>query len=106
MVVVEKFMKEMHGRMTKAATTGNVDELERLMDSVILLGAQTPRHIASMCGRVSFVQKMLKLKKQFVYELKEDGFTLMHLVSANGHVQVVIEFLKVDHQPCHIQGRE
>ncbi|XP_047173491.1 ankyrin-1-like [Vigna umbellata] len=109
----KSFCKEMDGRMTKAAETGNVDELERLMredilvlDSIALHGAQTPLHIASMCGHVSFVQEMLKLKKQFVYELNQDGFTAMHLASANGHVQVVLELLKVDHQLCQIQGRE
>ncbi|WVY97627.1 hypothetical protein V8G54_029778 [Vigna mungo] len=103
----------MDRRMIKAAATGNVDELERLMredilvlESVALLGAQTPLHIASMCGHVSFVQKMLKLKKQFLYELNQDGLTPMHLASANGHVEVVLELLNVDHQLCHIQGRE
>ncbi|WVY98996.1 hypothetical protein V8G54_031147 [Vigna mungo] len=82
----------MDGRMTKAAATGNVDELERLMredmlvlDRIALLGAETPLHIASMRGHVSFVQKMLELKKQFVYELNQDGFSPMHLASANGH---------------------
>ncbi|XP_022636121.1 ankyrin repeat-containing protein BDA1-like [Vigna radiata var. radiata] len=104
----------MDGRIIEvAAATGNVDELERLMredilvmDSVALLGAQTPLHIASMCGHVSFVQKMLKLKKQFVNELNQNGFTPMHLASVNDHVEVVLKLLNVDHQLCHIQGRE
>jgi len=99
--------------MAEAAATGNVDELERLMreemlllDGVSLHGAQTPLHIASMCGHVSFVQKMLELKNQFAYELNQDGFSPMHLASANGHLQVVLELLKVDHQLCDIEGRE
>ncbi|QCE08515.1 ankyrin repeat-containing protein BDA1-like [Vigna unguiculata] len=103
----------MDGRLAEAAATGNVDELERLMreemlllDGVSLHGAQTPLHIASMCGHVSFVQKMLELKNQFAYELNQDGFSPMHLASANGHLQVVLELVKVDHQLCDIEGRE
>ncbi|CAJ1977410.1 unnamed protein product [Sphenostylis stenocarpa] len=103
----------MDKRLVKAAATGNIDDLGRLMredmlllEAVSMVGAQTPLHIASACGQLSFVKEMLKLKKQFVYELNQDGFTPLHLASANGYLEVVVELLKVDHELCGIQGKD
>ena len=74
-----------------AAKTGDVDYLLRLIgeDSLMLynypLLGETPWHLASMCGHLSFVQEMLKVRKQIAYNLNQDGFTPFHLASASGH---------------------
>ncbi|KAK7280343.1 hypothetical protein RJT34_25406 [Clitoria ternatea] len=103
----------MDPRLVEAASTGNVGYLHSLMrenmlllHTVSLVGAETPLHIASMCGHLSFVKEMLKQKKQFAYELNQDAFTPLHLASAIGHIQIVKELLKLDHNICAIQGRE
>ncbi|TKY45950.1 Ankyrin repeat-containing protein [Spatholobus suberectus] len=103
----------MDRKLVQAAATGNVDDLRTLMrenmlllDTIMLVGAETPLHVASMRGHLSFVQEMLKLKKQFAYELNQNGFSPLHLAAASGHLQVVLELLKVDHNLCAISGRE
>ena len=101
----------MDSRLVAAAKTGDVDYLQRLiredsllLDKVALAGAETPLHVASMCGHLPFVQEMLKLRRQFAYDLNQDGFTPLHLASANGHIQIVLELLKLDSDFCTIQG--
>ncbi|KAK7280344.1 hypothetical protein RJT34_25407 [Clitoria ternatea] len=103
----------MNPKLLEAAATGNVDDLHRLiredmflLDNVSSVGAETPLHIASRRGHLSFVQEMLKLKKEFASEHNQDGFTPLHLASANNHLQIVHELLKFDDKLCTIPGKE
>ena len=105
----------MDRRLVEAARTGNVDYFLRLMeqdslvlDNVSLFGAETPLHIASICGHLLFVQNVLKIRKQLACEKNQDGFSPLHLASANGHVEVVKELLKLEgeYNLSTIQGPE
>lgn len=46
------------------------------------------------------------MKPEFTKELNQDGFSPMHLASANGHLEIVRELLKVDRRLCRLEGRE
>ena len=46
------------------------------------------------------------MKSEFTKELNQDGFSPMHLASANGHLEIVRELLKVDKRLCQLEGRE
>ncbi|XP_014498972.1 ankyrin repeat-containing protein At2g01680 [Vigna radiata var. radiata] len=88
----------MDGRMIKAAPTGNVDELERLMredtlvrDSVALLGAQTPLHIASLCGHVSFFRTTNIETEEAI--CGRDGTLPLHCASLKGRIHVMTALL-------------
>ncbi|KAI4353270.1 hypothetical protein L6164_002233 [Bauhinia variegata] len=100
-------------RLVEAASTGDVEYLLRLieencllLEAVVLVGAETPLHIASLCGHLNFVKKVVELKTKFAYELNQDGYTPLHLASANGHLVIVAELLKLGHDLCTIQGKE
>ncbi|KAJ8439757.1 hypothetical protein Cgig2_009581 [Carnegiea gigantea] len=45
---------------------------------------------------LGFVKEIVKLKPEFARELHPEGFSLMHVASANGHVEIVREIIRVD----------
>ncbi|KAM6582016.1 hypothetical protein CsatB_009018 [Cannabis sativa] len=49
--------------------------------------------------------RLLRLKPEFVKQVNEDGFSPIHIASANGHLEIVRELLRVDQGLCRIEGR-
>ncbi|KAL7233773.1 hypothetical protein ACSBR1_017394 [Camellia fascicularis] len=99
--------------LIEAAQTGDVDCLVNLIKNdplilriVALFSEDTPLHIATTAGRLNFVKELLKLRREFVAELKQDGFNPLHIASANRDIEIVKELLEVDERVCRIKGRE
>lgn len=55
---------------------------------------------------VEFVEEILSLKPAFAIELNQDGFSPMHIASANGCLEIVQELLQVDPTLSRLQGRD
>ncbi|KAL4561390.1 hypothetical protein LXL04_033556 [Taraxacum kok-saghyz] len=103
----------MNRRLIQAAWKGDVDQLLKEIDNnpcvlhaVSLEGGETPLHIASFTGDLNFTQTLIKLRKEFSWELNQDGFTPLHIAAACGHTQIVKELLNVDHGLCLIKGKD
>ncbi|KAK6947509.1 PGG domain, partial [Dillenia turbinata] len=100
----------------KAARDGNVESLLRLLESDPLIldrvathCADTPLHIAAMLGHLDFVRELIRCKdnaKEYAKELNQDGFSAMHLASANGHVNIVQALIGLGYDLCSVKGRE
>ncbi|TXG54499.1 hypothetical protein EZV62_019755 [Acer yangbiense] len=59
--------------------------------------ARNPLHVASAYnGHIDFVKEITRLRLDFAKELNEDGFSPMHMASANGYLEIVRELMKVD----------
>jgi ankyrin repeat protein len=52
---------------------------------------ETALHIAAMGGQTEFVRELLKLKPDFATRQNKDGFSAIHIASANGFVETVRE---------------
>ncbi|KAL1223751.1 Ankyrin repeat-containing protein BDA1 [Cardamine amara subsp. amara] len=97
-----------------AARIGDVEFLLRstdadptLLEVIVINGAETPLHVASMYGHVSFVKEILKLRESLGRELNKDGFTPLHIAASMGHVEVARELLeKLSSEICLIKGKE
>ncbi|MCL7045392.1 hypothetical protein MKW94_014771, partial [Papaver nudicaule] len=103
----------MDERLFTAALTGNVVHLHQLLNedplmlhSAALASAETPLHVASICGNLQFAKEMIRLKPEFAAELNQNGFGSIHLASANGHVEIVKELLMLNRDHCRLKGRE
>lgn len=103
----------MDGRLLEASRTGDVESLQSLVSddplmlrSISLLGGETPLHVSTMSGHLKFVQEILKLKRDFAWELNQDGFTALDIASANGYVEIVKEILELDQNLCLVKGRD
>jgi len=48
------------------------------------MGAETPLHFSAAAGQLDFVREPVKVKTEFAREMNPEGFSLMHLASANG----------------------
>ncbi|KAG7574913.1 Ankyrin repeat-containing domain superfamily [Arabidopsis suecica] len=98
----------------EAARKGDVDFLLRSTESdptflevIVMNGEETPLHVASMYGHLSFVREILKLRESLGRELNKDGFTPLHIAASMGHVEVVRELLdKLSSEICLIKGKE
>ncbi|KAI3968416.1 hypothetical protein MKW92_017281 [Papaver armeniacum] len=103
----------MDERLYTAALTDNVIHLHQLLyedplmlHSAALASAETPLHVASICGNLQFVKEMIRLKPEFAGELNQNGFGPVHLASANGHVEILKELLMVNRDHCRLKGRD
>ncbi|KAI3969373.1 hypothetical protein MKX01_019934 [Papaver californicum] len=103
----------MDERLYTAALSDNVVHLHQLLNedplmlhSAALASAETPLHVASICGNLLFVKELIRLKPEFAGELNQNGFGAVHLASANGHVEIVKELLMVNRDHCRLKGRE
>ncbi|KAG5395850.1 hypothetical protein IGI04_017664 [Brassica rapa subsp. trilocularis] len=100
--------------LMEAARKGDVEFLLRstesdptLLEVIIINGQETPLHVASMYGHLSFVKEMLNLREDLGRELNKDGFTPLHIAASMGHVEIVKELLeKLSGEICLIKGKE
>ncbi|CAA7050623.1 unnamed protein product [Microthlaspi erraticum] len=100
--------------LMEAARKGDVEYLLRsaesdpsLLEIIIIDGEETPLHVATMYGHLSFVKEILKLRENLGRELNKDGFTPLHIAASMGHVEIVRELLeKLSGEICLIKGKE
>ncbi|KAJ0258563.1 Transmembrane protein [Hirschfeldia incana] len=100
--------------LMEAARKGDVEFLLRstesdptLLEVIIINGQETPLHVASIYGHLSFVKEMLKLREDLGRELNKDGFTPLHIAASMGHFEIVKELLeKLSGEICLIKGKE
>ncbi|XP_028780804.1 ankyrin repeat-containing protein BDA1-like [Neltuma alba] len=92
----------MDERLVKAARDGDVTTLLNLLeaDPVILERAcsvhfaDSPLHIAALCGKADFVEQIVTRKPSLARETNQQGMIPLHLASLGGHVEKVRELLK------------
>ncbi|KAL2902076.1 Ankyrin repeat-containing protein BDA1 [Bienertia sinuspersici] len=53
---------------------------------------------------LGFCKENTGLKPEFARQLNEDGYSPIHLASANGHADIVREIIKVDSNICRLEG--
>ncbi|KAF8099716.1 hypothetical protein N665_0238s0044 [Sinapis alba] len=100
--------------LMEAARKGDVEFLLRstesdptLLEVIVINGQETPLHVASIYGHLSFVKEMLKLREDLGRELNKDGFTPLHIAASMGHVEIVKELLeKLSGEICLIKGKD
>lgn len=100
--------------LMEAARKGDVEYLLRstesdptLLEVIVINGEETPLHVASMYGHLSFVKEILKIRENLGREVNKDGFTPLHIAASMGHVEVVRELLeKLSGEICLIKGKE
>ena len=94
----------MDQRLYDAARTGDVDALDALRNADPLIlnkiflshFADTPLHVAILAGQTKFAKQIITLMPSLAWELNRDGFAPMHLASARGNEELVMELLKLD----------
>ncbi|KAL0329677.1 UNVERIFIED_CONTAM: hypothetical protein Sradi_4954400 [Sesamum radiatum] len=97
-----------------AARSGNLQALHDAVrgDAEVLLklhsrgSVDTPLHLASMIGQVDFVREYMRLSSISVHQLSQlnqDGYSPLHLASANGHLQIVTFLLEFGRQRSAVE---
>ncbi|KAL3738992.1 hypothetical protein ACJRO7_020394 [Eucalyptus globulus] len=94
----------MERRMLEAARKGNIHELDDLISSNELIvkemdlegASHTPLHVACVAGHLDFL----------VEKVNADGFSLLHIVAAQGDVEIARELLTVGPHLCSMKGWE
>ncbi|XP_040995120.1 ankyrin repeat-containing protein BDA1-like [Juglans microcarpa x Juglans regia] len=78
-----------------------------LLHRVALNSIDNPLHISSLAGNIAITKDIVLRKPEFAGELNQQGFSPMHIASANGHVEIVRELLNnagVD--VCLLKGKD
>ncbi|OVA19799.1 Ankyrin repeat [Macleaya cordata] len=57
--------------------------------------SETPLQIASLVGRTNFAKEIIRRRPEFAIELNKDGFSPIHMASANEYVEIVEELLMI-----------
>ncbi|KAF8028561.1 hypothetical protein BT93_E1250 [Corymbia citriodora subsp. variegata] len=104
----------MERRLLEAARKGNIDEMNDLIGSNVLVleemvvegAGHTPLHVACVAGHLDFVRELLKLMPKFAEKVNTDGFSPLHIAAARGDVEIAEELLKVGTHLCSVKGRE
>ncbi|KAE8666869.1 hypothetical protein F3Y22_tig00112488pilonHSYRG00077 [Hibiscus syriacus] len=90
----------MEERLSNAAMEGDIESLSQLLQedplilhrSIVSCSSDTPLHVSSMLGHLSFVQHLLSLNS----ELDSRGCSALHLAAAKGYLQIVKELVKAE----------
>ncbi|KAK4738497.1 hypothetical protein R3W88_002194 [Solanum pinnatisectum] len=85
----------MDRRLCEAAKTGDVHHLQSLIKedplllrAVSLAGNESPLHISCLSGHLEFSKEIIHLMPEFARELNQDGFSPLHIASANGDIEI------------------
>ncbi|CAK9313194.1 unnamed protein product [Citrullus colocynthis] len=97
-------------RLDEAAIEGNVATLLELLQQDPMLLArlnlndfnETPLHVASLLGHVTFVDEILKRRPQLARDLDSRRCSALHLAAAEGSLDIVQILLRVDPDMCSI----
>ncbi|KAG1353968.1 Ankyrin repeat [Cocos nucifera] len=105
----------MEARLEEAFLDGDLGALLQLLqeDSLLLdrLSA-TPHtsnnilHTPALLGHTDFASEILRRRPKLAQDLNEQGFSPLHLASANDHLLVVKELLKVGSDLCLIRDKD
>ncbi|OVA19795.1 Ankyrin repeat [Macleaya cordata] len=105
----------MDQRLFTAAQTGNLEAFyEQLAEDPLVLErvslgscSETPLHIAALAGQTDFAKEIIRRRPAFAVELNKDGFSPIHMASANGYVEIVKELLtQVGSSLCVLKDAE
>ncbi|KAM3323124.1 ankyrin repeat-containing protein BDA1 isoform X1 [Capsicum chacoense] len=104
----------MDRRLWEAAKTGDVDQLQSLVKedplvlrAVSLAGNETPLHVTCLSGHLEFAKEIIHLRPEFATELNQDGFSPLHIASANGDTEIVKQLLSIDRSNlCLLKGKD
>ncbi|KAK4382179.1 hypothetical protein Sango_2896300 [Sesamum angolense] len=91
----------MESKLFEAARLGNLQALydavgkdDSFLQKLHSWGRfDTPLHLASMFGQTEFVREYMRLSSisaQQLSQLNQDGYSPLHLASANGHLEIVL----------------
>ncbi|KAL3565738.1 hypothetical protein D5086_033784 [Populus alba] len=91
----------MDPRLLEAARRGDVIELQELPGvndyllerSCLNDSSETILHISCLAGRTEFVKELLKKTADLATRLNPDGFSPIHIASANGFVEITLKSL-------------
>ncbi|KAI8529659.1 hypothetical protein RHMOL_Rhmol12G0241700 [Rhododendron molle] len=97
-------------RLYEACLSGSVPALNALIeiDQLILSRVNsltcflndTPLHASASCGHLDFTRALLTRKPKLAAELDSLRCSPLHLASAEGHVEIVQELLRVNTDVC------
>ncbi|XP_073150377.1 ankyrin repeat-containing protein BDA1-like [Henckelia pumila] len=104
----------MEKRLSEAAIQGDLESLRQILkqDSLILdriivsCISETPLHVASTLGHLSFVKELLIRKPELASELDSSGCSPLHLAAAKGNVGIVEELLRADAEVCLVRNSD
>ncbi|KAA3481720.1 E3 ubiquitin-protein ligase MIB1-like isoform X1 [Gossypium australe] len=104
----------MDENLRKAARTGKVNELYRVIqsngnvlrhfDEVEFI--ETPLHIAAEEGCIEFAMEMMNLKPSFARKLNHQGLSPLHIAVRKGHKEMALRFLEIDKHLVHVRGKK
>ncbi|KAG2330546.1 hypothetical protein Bca52824_001726 [Brassica carinata] len=104
----------MDSRLISAAQIGCIDDLYALIheDPYILetidvvAFVNTPLHVASAFGNLSFAMETMNLKPSFARKLNTYGSSPLHLAIEEGQTRLTLELLKLDPDLVRLRGKE
>ena len=107
-------MDERIERMKQVALQGNIDGFYNLIrEDVKLLEhidelpfVDTPLHIATSAGHITFSTEMIGLKPSFARKLNPDGFSPIHIALQKKNIEMVHRLLQLDRDLVRVKGRE
>ncbi|KAK4435196.1 hypothetical protein Salat_0682900 [Sesamum alatum] len=105
----------MDGKLLEAGRFGNLQALYDAVgeDNSILQKLhscgrlETPLHRASVFGQAEFVREYMRLSSISAHQLSQlnqDGYSLLHLASANGHLEIVQCLLEFGKQNSFVEA--
>lgn len=59
-----------------------------------------------MSCHLEFAKEIIHLRPKYAGELNQDGFSPLHIASANGDIEIVKEILNVDSNLCLLKGKD
>ncbi|KAG6677344.1 hypothetical protein I3843_14G020400 [Carya illinoinensis] len=80
-----------------------------LLHRVALNSIDNPLHISSLAGNTAITKDIVLRKPEFAGELNQQGFSPVHIASANGHVEIVRELLNINagvDRVCLLKGKD
>ncbi|XP_050938048.1 ankyrin repeat-containing protein ITN1-like [Cucumis melo] len=102
-------------KLNEAAIEGNVAILlELLQQDPLLLNRlnylndfnETPLHVASLLGHLTFVHELLKRSPRLAKELDSRGCSALHFAAAEGFLDIVKILVRVDPDMCSICNQD
>ncbi|XWS70059.1 hypothetical protein CRYUN_Cryun03dG0016600 [Craigia yunnanensis] len=104
----------MEKKLSDVAMEGDIKSLKELLQedpllihrSIVSCVSETPLHVSSMLGHVSFVQELLNLNPELASELDSQSCSALHLAAAKGHAEIVKELIKVDPEMCMVRNQD
>ena len=92
---------EMDPRLFEAARSGNISAFHSLqgedpfiLHRVALNSVDNPLHMSALTGQTEITKEIVSRNPAFAWELNENGFSPLHVASANGRIETIRELKK------------